>query len=35
MHILMGASAPEKAANMMDNLEWDVIVPTEIIGQAA
>ena len=34
LHILMGASAPQKAANMMDNLERGLIAPTEIIARA-
>ena len=33
-HILMGATAPQKVANMMDNLERRVIAPTEIIARA-
>ena len=34
LHILMGASAPQKAANMMGNLERGLIAPTEIIARA-
>ena len=34
LHILMGASAPQKVANMMDNLERGLIAPTEIIARA-
>ena len=34
LHILMGASAPQKVANMMNNLERGLIAPTEIIGRA-
>ncbi len=34
LHLLMGASAPQKAANMMDNLERGLIAPTEIIARA-
>jgi ubiquinone/menaquinone biosynthesis C-methylase UbiE len=34
-HILMGATAPQKVANMMANLERGVIAPTEIIARAA
>jgi ubiquinone/menaquinone biosynthesis C-methylase UbiE len=34
LHILMGASAPQKIANMIDNLERGLISPTEIIGRA-
>ncbi len=34
LHILMGASAPQKAANMMHNLERGLIAPTEIIARA-
>ncbi len=34
LHILMGASAPQKVANMIDNLERGLIAPTEIIGRA-
>jgi hypothetical protein len=33
-HILMGATAPQKVANMMANLERGVIAPTEIIARA-
>lgn len=32
--ILMGASAPQKVANMMDNLERGLIAPTEIVSRA-
>jgi ubiquinone/menaquinone biosynthesis C-methylase UbiE len=31
LHILMGASAPQKVGNMIDNLERGLIAPTEII----
>ena len=34
LHILMGASAPQKVANMIDNLERGLIAPTEIISRA-
>jgi ubiquinone/menaquinone biosynthesis C-methylase UbiE len=34
LHILMGASAPQKVANMIDNLERGVIAPREIVGRA-
>jgi len=34
LHILMGASAPQKVANMVDNLERGLIAPTEIIARA-
>ena len=34
LHILMGASAPQKVANMMGNLERGLIAPTEIIARA-
>ncbi|CAO3434781.1 class I SAM-dependent methyltransferase [Azospirillum endophyticum] len=34
LHILMGASAQQKAANMSDLLERGLIAPTEIIGRA-
>jgi len=34
LHLLMGASAPQKAANMIGNLERGLIAPTEIIAQA-
>ncbi|MHB8885169.1 MAG: class I SAM-dependent methyltransferase [Methylovirgula sp.] len=34
LHILMGASAPQKAANMIENLELGLIVPVEIIARA-
>ena len=30
----MGATAPQKAANMMDNLARGLIAPTEIIARA-
>ena len=30
----MGASAPQKVANMMANLERGLIAPTEIIARA-
>ena len=34
LQILMGASAPEKVANMITNLESGVVGPTEIIARA-
>ena len=34
LHILMGASSPEKVANMIDNLEQGLLAPTEIIARA-
>lgn len=34
LHILMGASAQQKAANMIDSLERGLIAPTEIVGRA-
>lgn len=34
LHILMGVSAPQKVANMIDNLERGLISPTEIISRA-
>ncbi|HTR14591.1 MAG TPA: class I SAM-dependent methyltransferase [Roseiarcus sp.] len=34
LHILMGASAPQKVAIMIDNLERGMIAPTEIICRA-
>jgi ubiquinone/menaquinone biosynthesis C-methylase UbiE len=34
LQILMGASAPEKVANMIANLESGLIAPTEIIARA-
>jgi SAM-dependent methyltransferase len=34
LHILMGASAPEKVANMIANLQSGLIAPTEIIARA-
>ncbi len=34
LHILMGASSPEKVANMIDNLERGLIAPTEIVCRA-
>jgi hypothetical protein len=34
LHILMGASTPEKVASMIANLERDLIAPTEIIARA-
>jgi hypothetical protein len=30
----MGASAPQKTANMVDNLERGLITPTEILARA-
>jgi SAM-dependent methyltransferase len=35
LHLLMGPSAPQKTANMLDNLERGVIAPTEVIGRAS
>ena len=35
LHILMGASAPQKVANMIDNLERGLIAPTEMISRAS
>ena len=35
LHILMGASSPQKVANMIDNLERGLIAPTEMISRAA
>jgi ubiquinone/menaquinone biosynthesis C-methylase UbiE len=35
LHILMGASSPEKVANMIGNLERGLIAPTEIVCRAA
>ena len=34
LHILMGTAAPQKVANMIDNLERGLIAPTEIISRA-
>jgi hypothetical protein len=34
LHLLMGASAPQKVTNMIDNLEKGLIAPTEIICHA-
>jgi ubiquinone/menaquinone biosynthesis C-methylase UbiE len=34
LHILMGTSAPQKVANMIDNLERGLIAPREIISRA-
>lgn len=34
LHLLMGASAPQKVANMIDHLERDLLAPTEIIARA-
>lgn len=34
LHILMGATAPQKAANMILNLERGLIAPTEIVSRA-
>ena len=34
LHILMGASALQKVANMIDNLERGLITPTEIISRS-
>lgn len=33
LHVLMGASTPQKVANMIANLERDLIAPTEIIAR--
>jgi SAM-dependent methyltransferase len=35
LHILMGASAPQKVANMIANLEHGLIASTEIIGRSS
>ena len=35
LHLLMGPSAPQKTANMMDNLERGAIAPTEMISRAS
>jgi hypothetical protein len=35
LHIPMGASAPQKVANMIANLEQGLIAPTKIIGRAS
>ena len=34
LQILMGASVPQKVANMIDNLERGLIAPTEIVSRA-
>lgn len=34
LHILMGASTPQKAANMIENLQRGLIAPVEIIAKA-
>ncbi|MBX9759936.1 MAG: methyltransferase domain-containing protein [Beijerinckiaceae bacterium] len=34
LHVLMGASTPQKVANMIGHLERDLIAPTEIIARA-
>ena len=34
LHILMGASAPQKVTNMISNLEAGLIAPTEVISRA-
>ena len=34
LHILMGASAPQKVANMISNLEAGLIAPIELISRA-
>jgi ubiquinone/menaquinone biosynthesis C-methylase UbiE len=34
LHVLMGAEAPQKIANMIDNLERGLIAPTEIVATA-
>jgi SAM-dependent methyltransferase len=34
LHILMGPTAPQKTANMIENLERALIAPTEIVAQA-
>ncbi len=34
LHIVMGRTAPQKVANMIDNLERGLISPTEIIARA-
>jgi len=33
LHILMGASAPQKVANIIDNLEQGLVAPTEIVAR--
>jgi len=33
LHILMGTSAPQKVANMIENLERGLIAPAELIGK--
>jgi ubiquinone/menaquinone biosynthesis C-methylase UbiE len=35
LHLLMGPSAPQKSANMMDKLERGMIAPTETIARAS
>jgi hypothetical protein len=35
LQILMGAAAPLKVANMIENLERGLIAPTEIIARAS
>lgn len=35
LHILMGATAPQKVANMISNLEAGLISPTEMVGRLA
>lgn len=34
LHLLMGPSAPQKVANMIDNLERGLIAPTELVCRA-
>jgi hypothetical protein len=34
LHILMGSTAAQKVANMIDNLESGLIAPTEIVCRA-
>jgi hypothetical protein len=33
LHILMGPTAPQKIANMIDNISRGLIAPVEIIGE--
>jgi ubiquinone/menaquinone biosynthesis C-methylase UbiE len=35
LHLLMGPTAPQKVANMIDNLERGLIAPTEIVCRAS
>ena len=34
LHLLMGPTAPQKVANMIDNLQRGLIAPTEIVSGA-